>query len=107
MAGTSSAPFGGRGTLSPRPRVGGRDGHPAEGLDPLGRQMDQLQLLVGMLVQQQVVLVERGLAYQPAVLLAKAVRMIESARTCFNRWLLSALSTISSSPSVRTVRSAC
>jgi len=44
---------------------GVRDGHAAEGLDPLGDQIDQFELLLGVLVQQQVQLEERVPAPQP------------------------------------------
>ena len=49
------------------------DGDPAEGLDPLGQHVDDLGLLLGVLVEQQVELVEGRPGDQPVVLLVERV----------------------------------
>ena len=50
------------------------DGDAAEALDPLGEQVDQLELLLGVLVEQQVELVEGRAGDQPVVLLVQRVQ---------------------------------
>ena len=49
------------------------DGDPAEALDPLGEQVDDLGLLLGVLVEQQVELVEGRPGHEPVVLLVERV----------------------------------
>ena len=49
------------------------DGDPAEALDPLGEQVDDLGLLLGVLVEQQVELVEGRPGDEPVVLLVERV----------------------------------
>src|SRR3954452_21100312 len=53
-------------------RVANRD--PAERLDTLGEQVDQLELLLGVLVEQQMQLVEGGAGDEPGVLLVERVQ---------------------------------
>ena len=53
------------------PRVADRD--PTEGLHPLGEIIHQRELLAGVLVQQQMQLVEGRPAHQPVVLLVQRV----------------------------------
>ena len=50
------------------------DGDAAEALDALGDQVDQLRLLLGVLVEQEVELVEGRAGDQPVMLLVQAVQ---------------------------------
>src|SRR5438445_329803 len=51
-----------------------RDGHAAEGLHPLRHQVDERELLAGVLVQQEMQLVEGRPAHHPVMLLVQVVQ---------------------------------
>ena len=74
IARTSSAPFG---RTIDRRQLGGvariTDCDPAQALDPLREQVDDLGLLLGVLVEQQVELVEGRPGHEPVVLLVERV----------------------------------
>ena len=67
-----------RGQLGGMPRIA--DGDPAQALDALGEEVDELELLLGVLVEQQVELVEGRAGDEPVVLLVQAYSTIVSAR---------------------------
>jgi len=73
MAGTSSTPSGAldSGQLGHVAHLGDRN--PTEHLDALSQCVDQFQLFAGVLVQQQMQLLEGRPAYLPVVLLVQAV----------------------------------
>ena len=51
--------------------VGHRDAYPAQSLDPLGEQVDQLDLFAEMLIEEQMKLIKRGAANLPVRFLVK------------------------------------
>src|SRR5262249_36954026 len=57
--------------LSADPDLGDR--HPAQHMNPFGQRIDQLQLLIGVLVQQQMQLLEGRPAHLPVLLLVLAL----------------------------------
>jgi len=50
------------------------NGDPAKALDSFGKQVHELQLLAGVLVEQQVQLVERGTCHDPVVFLVEGMQ---------------------------------
>jgi hypothetical protein len=72
IAGTSSQPSGAR-SIRVRDQAGVANGNAAQGLHPLGDLVDDLELLAGVFVQQQMQLVEGRAPHQPVMLLGQGM----------------------------------